>query len=163
LALIYLFIAFVYFLFRFIYYLFTFFYCLLLNLSPNKQSCLYWAVRDDKLNIVKYFLEEGKVDVDCNEFGFSPILGASGKGNNKMIEYLLSSGANINANHKYNGLNALHNAAFKGNFETVKLLVSLGCDFNAREYTDDSTPLQWAQDNSKQKEVVDFLKQVNQK
>jgi ankyrin repeat protein len=105
-------------------------------------------------------IEEGKVDPDCKKIGIPAICSASKGGNNKMIEYLLSVGANINAKNM-NGQNAIHLAAYFVKLETMKLLVSLGCDFNAKN-GDGKTPLQVVQKYGKMESVA-FLKQVEQK
>jgi ankyrin repeat protein len=109
---------------------------------------------------MRYLIEEGKVDPDCKEFGFPPICGASSEGYNKMIEYLVSIGANINAKDKYDQ-NALHHAVIYGQLRTMQLLISLGANFNVKNY-DAKTPLQLAQEENK-KEIVEFLKEVEQK
>jgi ankyrin repeat protein len=106
-------------------------------------------------------IEEGKVDVECKEYGRPAILNAAWKGNNRFIEFLLFAGADINGKIKNTYHNALHFAAFKGKIETVKLLVSLGCDFKAKT-ADGKTPLQEAE-NAMETNVLHFLKQVERK
>jgi ankyrin repeat protein len=124
----------------------------------------------DRMELVRYLIEEGKVDVDCKESGFPPICDAAWEGNIEMIEYLVSVGANINAkaddiNAKHNGnvnnRNALHSAACTSQLKTVKLLVSFGCDFKAKG-NDGKTPLQLIQGKGN-RTVVEFLTQVEHK
>jgi ankyrin repeat protein len=110
--------------------------------------------------LVKYFIEEEKVDVDCKEYGNPVICAASQQGNNEMIEYFSSIGININAKDNY-GECALHWAVRYRRFETLKLLISLGCDFNAENNNED-TALRVAHAWNR-KEIVDFLKQVELK
>jgi ankyrin repeat protein len=130
------------------------------------------------MEMVKYLVEERKVDVNCKEYGIPAICSASASGNNKVIEYLLSVGANINARNT-NGDNALHKAASSRKneriesltygqqpmgeniiVETVKLLVSRGCDFNAKNNSG-QTPLEVAQKSSFDAVlVIEYLKLV---
>jgi ankyrin repeat protein len=128
--------------------------------NKQREDCLYHATWSESFETVKHMIEEGKVDVDCKEDGASPITGAATVGNNKIIEYLLSVGANINAKISEDW-NPLHVAACYSQFDTVKLLVSLGCDFNAKD-KQGKTPLKWAQ-QALQDEIAEFLTQVQQK
>jgi ankyrin repeat protein len=112
------------------------------------------------VNFTRYLIEECKVDRNCKEYGIPAVCSAAWEGSCKMIEYLLSVGANINAKDKLNQ-NALHCAACNGHLETVKLLVSLGCDFKAMDSTR-KNPLQVAQQYGAKK-IVEYLTQVQQK
>jgi ankyrin repeat protein len=131
----------------------------------TKQWCLSEAAFWDWMEVVRYLIEEG-VDPNCKEYGCPAICSAAKneKRMNKMIEYLISVGADINGRNLNPGTidwNALHSAAYYGQFESVKLLVSLGCDFKAKENTG-KTPLQFAQ-LYERKDIVEFLKQIEQK
>jgi ankyrin repeat protein len=106
-------------------------------------------------------IEEGKVDPECKQLGVPAIcIAAAAPETDKLIEYLVTVGANVNATIKYNW-NALHYAACYGKSDTVKLLVSLGGNFKAKN-NGGETPLQLAQ-NQEHKEIVEFLKQVERR
>jgi ankyrin repeat protein len=44
------------------------------------------------LSVVKYLIEQG-VDPNCKEYGYPALCSAASEGNNKVIEFLVSSGA----------------------------------------------------------------------
>jgi ankyrin repeat protein len=67
---------------------------------------------DGKLEVARYLIEEGKVDVDCKEGGLPPICNAARLSCIDVIEYFLSVGANVNARQRSSGWNALHSAAY---------------------------------------------------
>jgi ankyrin repeat protein len=113
------------------------------------------------LEVVRYLIEEEKVDVHCKKFGFPAVCWAASSGRQQVIKYLVSVGANVNTQDKPHGWNALHRAVLFGQLETVQLLISLGCDFNAKD-NDGLTPIQLAQEQGT-KEIVEFLKLVEQK
>jgi ankyrin repeat protein len=79
---------------------------------------------------MKYTIEKG-VDVDCKKVETPALCVAAKKGNDKMIEFLISFGADVNAKDKRNGWNAIHFVAVNTvPLQILKLLVSRGCDFN---------------------------------
>jgi ankyrin repeat protein len=124
-----------------------------------KQDCLYKAVENNKVAIVQYLIEKRKIDVDCKEYGVPAICGASGQGNNEMIQYLLSIGANINAKNKFSGTNSLHCASAHGKHETVKLLVAVGSNVLEKN-NKGKTSLQLAQD-SNHNQITEFLFRID--
>jgi hypothetical protein len=129
--------------------------------KKKKKQCLSSAAYNDQLEVVKYLLEEGKVDADCKDFGTPPLFPAAETGNTKLIEYLLSVRANINMKREGTNWNALHYAVHYGEFKAVKLLVSKGCDFNAKDKKG-KTPLLLAEEKQKQ-QIVAFLTGIIQK
>jgi ankyrin repeat protein len=135
-----------------------FHYFVVMFCRSSKQLSHTYAAGYNWMEVARFLIEEGKVDVDCK--GGIPILEVAAQGSNKMIEYFNSIGANINAKRENFDWNALHFAAANGHSETVKLLVSLGCDFKAQDWKG-KTPLEVAQQQNK-KEVVEFLKKVEQ-
>jgi ankyrin repeat protein len=64
--------------------------------------------------------------------GKTALIFAAERGNNKMVELLISKGADINAKDE-EGRTALMSAAFYGRKETVNLLISNGADANTKD------------------------------
>jgi peptide-methionine (S)-S-oxide reductase len=87
-------------------------------------------------------------------------------GKSKMISFLVSLGADINAylgrtSGFHSHASALHQAVFSGSLESVKILVDAGADLNAKDRIYDGTPLDWA--IYMQKEESDEIKKKEYK
>jgi ankyrin repeat protein len=92
------------------------------------------------------------------------VMGAVDFGHHKLVEWLLTKGANANARSGVgSGGTALHSAAWNGDLRMVKLLVDAGADITARDPEHDNTPAGWAKvsievsNNPKCKDVADYL------
>jgi ankyrin repeat protein len=69
---------------------------------------------------------------------------AAFSGRTKMVELLLSRGADVNTNSDNEGATPLHLAIGGGaQHDLIKLLVAEGADLNARDNSD-LTPMDWA-------------------
>lgn len=103
---------------------------------------IFEAVQKGTVDDVKYFIKEEGVDVDVKgKNDDTPLKTASWYGRVEIIEFLISSGANVNAKNKF-GVTPLFDAA---NAEVVKALVSKGADVNAKLTNGSSqTPIHYA-------------------
>ena len=135
-------------------------------LPPAETACA--ASVDDLILAVWGFdtakaaaLIDGGVDVNGKDAkGTYPlILACSYKDNDKMIELLLSKGADPNV-HGPNGETPLGLAA-KYSLKAVKMLVEKGADVNAKDEAG-FTALRWAT-IMEQSEVIKFLKEKGAK
>jgi len=126
-------------------------------------GCMAVAAGQNKLEIIKYLIEELKIPVDDRELGsgndedgWTALHWAAFNGNDDIIIYLIKRKAKINALSDNDGdKTALHFAAQNGHLETVKLLVKLKAKLNiATAYGD--TPLDVAM-QYENKEIASFL------
>ena len=101
------------------------------NLKPKGDS-IWSAAAEGNLNSVKEHLAKG---LDINAKGgtlkSSALVSATLYDQVKMTEFLIQSGADVNAKGDDGGT-ALHAAAFLGQYEIAKLLIQNGADVNAR-------------------------------
>ena len=95
-----------------------------LDLKP-----LHKAVMNGDLDNLKIMIEKDCSNINCSyklDNNFTPLHRAAEKGNDKIVEYLISRGANIYAKVKKIDRVPLHYAAKSGNIEVVKLLLQKG-------------------------------------
>lgn len=86
-----------------------------------------WSVKNNELAAVQEFVEKKGTNVNEQISGRSPLHYAADYGHKKVLEYLLSKGANINAQDKF-GITPLLSAIFEGHTECVKILINKGAD-----------------------------------
>uniref|UniRef100_A0A914XED6 Myotrophin n=1 Tax=Plectus sambesii TaxID=2011161 RepID=A0A914XED6_9BILA len=82
-----------------------------------------WSIKNGDLDQVRQAITEANVNADLD--GRKPIHFAADYGQNEVIDYLLSKGADINAVDSH-GITALLAAIWEGHTESVKLLLSRG-------------------------------------
>ncbi|KAF6031868.1 hypothetical protein EB796_009770 [Bugula neritina] len=89
------------------------------------MSGLAWSVKNGDLNAVK------NLGTDVNEMLDSryPLHFAADYGQLEVLEYLISQGADINAEDKY-GITPLLSAIYEGHEKCVALLLEKGADKN---------------------------------
>ena len=97
--------------------------------SEESDNLIYHAVRERNIELVKQHLADGK-DVNAkNKWGRTPLHLSVGIGDKKIVELLISNGANVNGRDKA-GWTALNWAENK---EIAELLISKGADVNATD------------------------------
>ena len=83
------------------------------------------AVQEKKLNLVKYFINLGIFDINCvNDLDWTPLHLAAKNGDIKMIEFLLSKGANAYLYTRSPEKNIYHVAAISNQLHLLKYLKS---------------------------------------
>lgn len=118
---------------------------------PFDKSMFRSAIGTDNLRLISFLIDQG-ADIDDDEKGDPPLLGAVGGGHDKVVDLLLARGADPNK-PRY----PLHLAVNRGNEYIIKSLLNAGADINARDI-EGQTPLY---DPCKQnvKEMIMFLLQ----
>ena len=99
-----------------------------LALSDDQELEFTGAVNEGDLKTVKMYVETTDVKIDDSYFAWTPFLMTAAKGQLKVMEYLVSKGANITYTHPITEFNALHHAAFNGHKAMVDYLVKIGID-----------------------------------
>lgn len=96
---------------------------------PYDWSPLHYLAYYDITCRSRRFLEQQNVNVDSREnfLGMTPLHCAAQRGNEAMVDLLLDSGADINA-QTAKGDTALHLATVKGERRVMKLLLARGAD-----------------------------------
>jgi hypothetical protein len=91
----------------------------------SNDGPLFWAIRNNHNETVKFLLESGMSPDDCiDEYHLHDATFAS---NIEVMRLLISHGVDINQQDKL-GNTALHEAATAGNLEAFKLLIKAGVD-----------------------------------
>ena len=98
------------------------------NIQERFYSNLLQGVLSKSHRTTTKLLPSKNTDIDTHE---NALLVASRQGHYKIVELLLSHGADVNAQGGPYG-NALQAASYKGHKTTVKLLLSHGADVNAQ-------------------------------
>ncbi|TPX37453.1 hypothetical protein SmJEL517_g00580 [Synchytrium microbalum] len=93
------------------------------NVSPLWNACYYCS--KDKLDIVKYLINEAKADLNPPNDKSTPLLAAcySYNGNMDLVEYLVSRGAKVTVKESGSGYTPLYIAAQQGNSHLVHYLL----------------------------------------
>jgi len=95
------------------------------------SSDLVWSLKNGDLDSVKELFETEKVDVNALLDGRSPLHYAADYGQQDVIRYLITKGANVNAVDKH-GISALLAAIWEGHTECVRLMIDSGADKSGR-------------------------------
>lgn len=105
-----------------------------------KLKAFFEDIAKGRLAAVKRHLETGG-DVNVrSKWGWTPLLWAVRDGQIKVVEHLISQGADVNArvsmdsSGEFRSASPIIIAAEKGNVELVKLLINSGADVNARQF-----------------------------
>jgi len=131
------------------------------------ETILFNACFEGDLDIVKYLVEEKKLDIDVKDKnGLSPLFSAVITAccfNEKIdiVKYLVEHGADINTKSN-KGETVLFFCFYNGGFiELVKYFISKGLDINVRN-NEGKTEL-WYAKQSKNKEIIEYLKSIGAK
>lgn len=124
------------------------------NFTPG-CTAIHIASASNALECVKFFVEEGLADLDCDTStgSMTPLHFAASKNCLNVIKYLVSEGCNINAADA-GGDTPLHTATRNGHLSSVEALVQLGALNEANKSFE--TPSMIASNRSL-KSIADFL------
>lgn len=90
------------------------------------------ALTEGKLKVVEKYIKADPTNVNYKTFGWAPLQMATNKNDLKMVEYLLSKGAEIDYIHPVAYHTAFHLAALNEQEAMMKLLASKGADVNIK-------------------------------
>jgi len=109
----------------------------------NGETSLFIAIDNGHTTIAKLLIENGACLTHIDHKLRTPLIAASLKGNYEIVESLLSHGAKI-SDYKPYKINALHIAAQNNDITLAELLLNNGADVNAISYSENKTPLHFA-------------------
>ena len=118
-------------------------------------TCLGLAVLADMEKIIPSLLEAG-ANVNVSADLKSPLVCAADRGQTKILNCLMTSGADVNY-HDSSGITALHSAARNGHIDNVKRLVKSGADVNKND-RNGYTPLMVVAENGHDNCVAQLIK-----
>ena len=112
------------------------------NAEQNDSTPLHVASSRGHLEVVRYLVEDAEADKDSQDADDeTPIMWALIEDKHAVVEYLLSSGADVSKVDS-NGMTALHRAIMEtANNRILTALISAGADVNARDADRSMTPL----------------------
>jgi ankyrin repeat protein len=102
------------------------------SLAACGDDPLLRAARTDNLTHVQQLIEKGGTAIDAQDStGHSALMAAAAHGRQKVVEYLVAKGADVNLSNK-SGWTPLVYAVSLQHFETARFLIEHGADINAR-------------------------------
>ncbi|KAL5006401.1 hypothetical protein ScPMuIL_015207 [Solemya velum] len=90
-----------------------------------------WSVQNGDLDKVKELVEQQNMNVNEQIQGRCPLHCAADYGQAEVIEYLVSRGADVNAEDKH-GITPLLAAVFEGHTDCVRILLAKGAKKNGK-------------------------------
>lgn len=100
--------------------------------SPNTlvydSPAVMWAIWDERFYVVKLLVDRG-ADVNLPDTnGYTALMAACDMSNQRIANFLLANGADVNAVELTYGMSALQSACEAGDEEIVDLLIARGAD-----------------------------------
>lgn len=115
------------------------------------MSELVWGIKNGDMDQVKEIVEKKDIDVNKDIDGRAPIHYAADYGQEDVIRYLVSKGADVNAKDKH-GISVLLAAVWEGHTSCVKLLLAEGASKEGT--TPDGTPYYNAAEKEEIKQLL---------
>lgn len=113
---------------------------LALIVNPSFNDKVVNAADRNNLQLLKELIERQKMPVDSvGDFGATPLIRASYRGNERIVSYLISQNADVNIGD-LGGETALHIASREGHLPIVQMLVNSGANLETQD-VDGWTPL----------------------
>ncbi len=114
-----------------------------LNVQVGEASLLHWAGKNGLVKTCDRLVKSGRIPIDgLDAIGKSPLHEACEQGHLKVVQLLLSRGANANLSDRH-GQTPMHFAAMNNHDEIVEHLAVAGVDVNVRDDSE-HTPLHLA-------------------
>lgn len=93
------------------------------------------AVANGQIKVIKFLVEESKVDLDKpGDDGTTALCAASLWGSDKIVGYLLDKGADIDARNTATNWSPLHAATFQEHGKVVRLLLEKGANVLSEDH-----------------------------
>ena len=90
------------------------------------------ALTEGNLKVVQKFVDADASNINYKSFAWSPVQMAANRGQNDVIKYLISKGADLNYVHPLAHNTAFQLAVFNGYKDTATLLAKSGADINIK-------------------------------
>ncbi|XP_071094932.1 serine/threonine-protein phosphatase 6 regulatory ankyrin repeat subunit C-like [Haliotis cracherodii] len=101
-------------------------------LNNNEDDILILACEGENIEIIKYLLTQGNVDINRKQEGCTPVMKTAFSNNKKVFDLFVKEGADLSLLSDDKN-NVLHLACFGGNVEIVKYLLTQNIvDINSR-------------------------------
>ncbi len=126
----------------------------------KKDTALLIAIQKNKIDAVKFLLENGADPNYQRPDSITPLRSAIDNENEKIVALLLENGADVNIDNA-NGWVPLMSAARSGNLSIVKMLIDKGANVYARTlngYTPSAIALQYENFH-----IKDYLQSIQEK
>ena len=109
------------------------------EMTVDGTTCFYKAAEYGKLDVVKYIMNNHKIDINLKKIsGRTPLYTAATNDNIEVVKELVENGTNINIDAEDNeGMTPLLGSCFFARVEVIKYLVSKGANLKAK--TNDGT------------------------
>lgn len=112
--------------------------------TGQDASAMIYAARNNKIDVLKYFLDVKKFDINAEDnMGYTTLEGATYSASLDTIKFLVENGAKVNGDKNQYGL-PLPIAAMCNRVDVAKYLIEKGADVNlagTRDGSKDSRPL----------------------
>ncbi|XP_067677279.1 putative ankyrin repeat protein RF_0381 [Haliotis asinina] len=103
-----------------------------LALDRQAEGKLHQACKNGNLSAARLILCQRRVDVNCKQSGWTPLMRAAENGHLELMKFLVSRGANVSLANTL-GDNTLHLACENGPLKVVQYILSLDVvDINSR-------------------------------
>jgi len=117
----------------------------IINNKDIMTSGLFYAIKKDNEEMIKYLIENGANLNDVNSFGDTPFICAMKFGNQKIIEYLLQHGALLDTDYPDHSPESLLQKYKNNDYEFLQYIITRGKKFirneNLANYPWNNTPL----------------------
>jgi len=110
------------------------------HINKKQHTPLIYAVCGKNFEMTKFLVERG---ANIHYCGIYPVIvEAAGSGEQDIVKYLISKGANVDQDSPIHGITALMNASHRGHIDIARILINCKCSLhNLSKYKDNALNL----------------------